>query len=590
MKRFLKILVPLLLTLTLLISLGWYFIRFDPDFTRDIIISQARAMDDKGNHSVATWLYQLAYRYSGNDEAIALELAEQYHAIGNYTKAEYTLSNAIADGASVDLYIALCNIYVEQNKVLDAVKMLDNVGNPAIKAQLDDLRPKAVTPSYEPGYYNQYISLSFTGAQGNIFVTTDGSFPTTKSEPYTSPINLSAGETVVNALCIGENGLVSPLSVLRYTITGVIEEVIINDTALDREIRQQLGVTEDHTLYSNELWTITALDVPFDAQDLSDLSKLPFLTRLSMEGMAFDDLSDLSKLTALEELVISDMSISSQDLKTIATLPKLRSLSMISCGISGISPLSEAKGLTYLNLNGNTIRDLSAIESMTNLVELRLRHNAITDLSSLSGLVYLEVLDLSFNSFTTPAPLDGCIRLRELQLSNNALSDLSGLNRLMGLQVLDLSYTGVTDVSVLAINTGLSSLDISNNGITDISALKTLCNLNVFNFSNNQVTQLPQFDKDCPLITINGSRNQLSSLDELEGMLSLNYIKMDYNTGITSIEPLLSCYALIDLNVYYTGIHDVSALTEMGVNVIYTPISAEDVPPAEDLPPEEDDV
>lgn len=582
MKRFLRIFVPLLLTLILIISLGWYFLRFDPGFTRDILISQARAMDDRGNHSMATWLYQLAYRQSGNDESIALELAEQYHTMGNYTKAEFTLSNAIADGGSMDLYIALCNIYVEQNKLLDAVKMLDNVTNPAIKTQLDALRPNAVTPSHEPGYYNQYISLSFIGTDGTIYATTDGSYPTTKSAPYSEPMDLPAGETVITALCVGENGLVSPLSVLRYTVTGVIEEVVINDPAMDRVIRQQLSVGDDHVLYSNELWGITSLDVPYNAKDLSDLSKLPFLTRLTMDGMEFEDLSALADLTALEDLVLSGMSISSEDLKTIAALPKLRALTMVQCGLSGISPLSQAKNLTYLNLSGNTIRDLTALESMTELVELKLNHNAVTDLSSLSGLARLEVLDLSFNSITTTAPLNSCIRLRDLRLSNNTLTDLAGLNRLTSLQILDLSFTTLTDVSVLAINTGLTSLDISNNALTDISALKSLINLNSLNFSYNQVTELPQFDKNCPLITIKGSQNQLTSLAGLEGMQSLNYVKMDHNKDLTSAEPLEDCYALIELSVYGTSIHDVTKLRQMGVIVFYSPISTDDVPPAEE--------
>ena len=103
MKRFLRGLVPVLLSLAVIISIGWYLIEYDPGFTRDMLVSQARYLDDNGNHTMATWFYTLAYRQSGNDEEVALELAEQYRSMGNYTKAEYTLSNAIADGGSVDL-------------------------------------------------------------------------------------------------------------------------------------------------------------------------------------------------------------------------------------------------------------------------------------------------------------------------------------------------------------------------------------------------------------------------------------------------------------------------------------------------------
>ena len=582
MKRFLRIFVPLLLTIVLIFSLGWYFFRFDPDLTRDILISQARYMDDQGNHSLASWFYRMAYRQSGNDETIALELAEQYHAMGNYTKAEYTLSNAIADGASVDLYVSLCNLYVEQNKLLDAVNMLDNVSNPFIKAQLDTLRPAPVVPSHEPGYYNHYISLSFTAPHSDIYITTDSSYPSTDHAPYSMPVSLSAGETVITALAVGDNGLVSPLAIFSYTVAGVIEEVTISDPGLDQAIRKSLSVSADHALYSNELWTITALEIPYNTKSLSDLSKLPFLTRLTMDSIHFDNLSALSSLQNLEQLVLSDMTVSTADLQTIAALPRLTELTMVQCGLSNITPLSEAKSMTYLNLSGNTLRDLSALEEMFELKELHLNHNAVTDLSSLSALSKLEVLDLSFNSVTTPAPLSGCIRLRELSLSNNALSDLVGLNRLTALASLDLSFTGISDVTVLAINTNLTHLDISNNALTDISSLKSLTNLNSLNFSYNQVTQLPEFSKDCPLVTIKGSQNQLTSLDALEGMMSLNYVKMDHNKDLTSAEPLENCYALVELSIYGTGIHDVTTLRQMGVIVLYSPIPTVDVPSTEE--------
>ena len=147
MKRLLHILVPLMLSLLILISIGWYFLKYDPQFTRDILLSQARYQDEIGNHSAAVWFYDLAYLQSDHDDSVALELAEQYIAIGNFTKAEYTLSHAIADGADVQLYIALCKTYVMQNKLLDAVTMLNNVADPAIKDQLTALRPEAPVPS-----------------------------------------------------------------------------------------------------------------------------------------------------------------------------------------------------------------------------------------------------------------------------------------------------------------------------------------------------------------------------------------------------------------------------------------------------------
>ena len=164
MKLFFKRCVPFLLALCILASIGWYLLVYDREFTRDILISQARHLDSNGNSHIAAKLYDLAYDYTGQDEDVAIELANQYRKAGNYTKAEYTLTHAIADHPTADLYAALCRTYVEQDKLQDAVAMLDNIPDPSIKQQIDALRPAAPQPMTEPGYYSQYIELEFEAA------------------------------------------------------------------------------------------------------------------------------------------------------------------------------------------------------------------------------------------------------------------------------------------------------------------------------------------------------------------------------------------------------------------------------------------
>ena len=136
MKKLIRFLVPLLLICVVLFSIGWYLFVYDRNFTRDMLLQQARNNDLKGNTSLSSWFYNLAYNYSGQDENVAIELANQYKASGNYTKAEVTLSKAIRAGATKELYIALCKTYVEQDKLLDAVSMLNNIPDAGIKAQL----------------------------------------------------------------------------------------------------------------------------------------------------------------------------------------------------------------------------------------------------------------------------------------------------------------------------------------------------------------------------------------------------------------------------------------------------------------------
>ena len=571
MKRALRIIVPVLLSIAVVFSIGWYFLKYDPDFTRDVLVGQARYFDEQGSHTLATWLYQLAYQQSGNDETVAIELAEQYRYMGNYTKAEYTLSNAIADGGTVELYIALCNTYVEQDKLLDAVTMLDNVGNQDIKLQLDALRPQAPAATPDHGYYNEYISVSLSVPEGTVYVTTDGSYPSTVHTPYRSAISLSGGETTVHALTVGENGLVSPLVILDYTVAGVIEEITLNDPAIDSAVREALSVDQEHVLYSNELWNITSLIIPSTAKSLSDLFQLPFLTKLTIDGADLDNLSPITSLSSLEELIITDSTISGEDLQAIASVPRLTRLTMTSCNLSGISALSAATKLTYLDLGGNTIRDLSALAEMTELAYLDLNHNAVKELDVLGGLKNLKELYLSYNAIDTAVSLGGCTGLTILDLTGNSLTTTEGLENLTVLQTLSLAFNKLTDVSTLANSTALIALDISNNSIEDITALHTLNAMETFNFSYNQVSKLPVFSKDSALVTIKGSQNNLSSVDELDGLLNLNYVIMDYNSELKSIKALANCFALVEVSVYGTKVSDVSALTSKNIIVKYAP-------------------
>ena len=158
MNRALKRILPILLAIVIICSCIWYLFVYDREFTRDLLLEQARYFEEHGEHDIAAWLYNTAYSQVDDNEIIAIELAEHFKSIGNYTQAEVTLCDAIADGGSAELYIALCKTFVEQDKLLDAVDMLDNISNPAIKEELDGMRPKLPTVSAEPGFSEMVYS------------------------------------------------------------------------------------------------------------------------------------------------------------------------------------------------------------------------------------------------------------------------------------------------------------------------------------------------------------------------------------------------------------------------------------------------
>ena len=571
MKSSFKRVLPILLVIVTLCSIIWYLFVYDQDFTKDMLLQQARFFEQQGHHNVSSWLYNTAYRQSSNNQDVALELAEHFKATNNYSKAEYTLSNAIADDPSVELYVALCNTYVEQNKLYDAVTMLDHVSDPQIKAELDGLRPAAPTVTPAPGFYSQYLSPTVEALSGKLYVSSDGEYPSVLEDAYKGSISLSAGENTLYALSIGENGLVSPLSVFGYTVGGVIEPVTLSDSALDALVRQQLQLTAADRLMTSDLWSITSLTLSSTTTDLKDLQYFPYLTDLTIENSSVSGLQILSSLTSLNRLYIRATAISAQDLSVIASLPNLTELTLTDCYLSSIKNLAGAQNLQHLNLSDNAIRDVSALSFMSNLQTLDLSHNALTNLSDLSPLSNLKTLDVSYNSLASVIPLAGCTSLEALNISNNSIGSLSGLEGLKNLFRLDAGKNTLTDVDLLSNITTLQELILSDNTILDISALSPLTNLEYFDISHNEIDTLPRWSNNCALIYLNAAYNKLTEIQILAGFQNLNTVIVDYN-NIASIDVLASCHHMIRVDASGNPIKDVSKLKEQSIIVNYTPM------------------
>lgn len=574
MKNVFKKVLPVLLVLLILASIAWYCFIYDRNFTRDMLLSQARYHSTDGNPMLASWFYNAAYELSDQDENVAIELANQFRAAGNYTKAEYTLTNAIADGADADLYIALCKTYVEKDKLLDAVNMLDSIADPAIKAELDAMRPAAPTAEPAPGFYSEYIPVTLTTNDGSIYYSTDVEYPSNEDAPYSEPITLPAGETVIRAVSVAPNGLVSPLATFSYTVNGVIEEVSFTDEVIDTYIRQLISADEDDTLYSNMLWDITSFTVPEGAMNLQELVKLPYLKELIIKDYPFDSINFLASLSNLETLNLTSCRFPAKELEIIAGLPSLKHLSMNDCGLSTLSGLENAHGLISLDLSENTIRNLEPLGSLINLQSINLSSNAVTNLSALSGLTNLESLDVSYNVLSSLSPIATCRNLKILLANNNTVANLDALDNLPNLEKLNVHKNALADVSVLSACTALVELDIGSNTVTDITALDTLVNLELFTFSSNQITQLPAWPDGCKLRSIDGSYNQVESLSPLQNMHNLTHVFMDYNL-LTSVDAVADCYNLVQVNVYGNEIENVDALKERDIIVNWDPTASD---------------
>lgn len=573
MKKAIKIFTTVALILAILVCSIWYLFVYDRDFTRDVLLSCARSSERNGNHTVAAWFYDLAYAQSGNNDAVAIELANQYRSNGNYTKAEYTLYNAISNGGGIDVYIALSKLYVEQDKLLDAVTMLNNVTNEKIKAELDKLRPTAPSATPEPATYNAYISVSITSNANTIYYTTDGEYPSTSTGPYKEAITLPGGETKIAALSIDENGLVSPLANLDYVVGNVIELVEFKDKVIEDAVRIHLNLPADTPIYTNDLWTIKEFTVPSNATDYSDIPHFTFLEKLTINSGKTEGLNHIGSLENLTSLTITKTVATEDTLIEIAALPKLMYLTLSDCGLYSITALNKCANLIELDLSNNSfIDDLSPVASMKHLQRLNLEGNNIKDVSDLAANTELTYLNLSTNQrIESLEAITSLAKLTELYADTNSINTLSGFEKMKALTKLSLAHNKIADAGPLSGCSALTDLNISFNLLTNIDGLASLSALMDVDISNNQIERLPAWNKACSLVKINGANNSIDSIVNLSGLEHLNIVIMDDNKDLQSVDALKDCPMLINVSVFGTGVTDIRVLKVQGIIVGYDP-------------------
>lgn len=131
------------------------------------------------------------------------------------------------------------------------------------------------------------------------------------------------------------------------------------------------------------------------------------------------DISAISNMTSLEEIIFSNVMISS--LPDLSRLTKLEKITICNSLLLDINSLVSCTSLKYLSLYNNSINDLSSIKNLENLEYLNLENNSISDAvtSIINGNVNnIEILNNLKNRYG---------RLKELYIAGNNLEDKSKL-------------------------------------------------------------------------------------------------------------------------------------------------------------------
>ena len=538
------------------------------------------------------------------DSELRVRIVEMYISLGNHSRAEYLLEHGIREqGGQTGLYKMLCGVYVMQDKLLDAVELLENLPNPRIQEQLNAERPAPPVLTPPPGDYRSPPALTVTAGEGTLCcVTLDGKIPSIDKNPYKGSVQLPQGRINVLAVAVGGDGLVSDWAVGMYVVDDLSELAVFAEPAIEAQARGLTGVTEGG-MVSGLFKGVTELVIP-EARaymTLDDLRWFPGLETLSLVGTGdvHTDISALAGLENLKSLTLKNMGIDSISLEAIAGLETLESLDLSGNQIVTLGNLSGLTALRSLTLENNSITDLAPIAGLTAIEDLMLGYNGIEETQPLAGLTALTRLHMQGNRVRDLQGLSGMKQLLSLNLERNSVvsaEPLAGLTSLVGLSLshnkelyrVETLYgeddgpeeeteegaegraTGYyNSLAPLGSLTGLQTLLLDACGIEDITPLAPLTALRKLSLNDNAVTSV----KDAAEGMVNMeelllNRNQVKSLIPLQAMSKLEVLHIEYN-GMPSLIAIRELPSIKTVYAFGNPVTERVTFTAPNVSVFY---------------------
>jgi len=240
----------------------------------------------------------------------------------------------------------------------------------------------------------------------------------------------------------------------------------------------------------------------------------------------------------------------------------------------------ELTGITSLDLQWQSISNLTGMESVLDLTYLNLHGNSVSDVGPLAGLIGLQDLRLGYdagagNSVSNLTPLAGLTNMTELWLHDIDVADLSPLTGMGKVWNLQLAGNSICDVEPLGVMTNLIMLHLGDNQITNAAPLGSLTRLGGLGLIGNSITNIDFLTNLTGMTTLMLGDNQIVDIDPLAGLTNLIELGLE-NNPVTNISALITNAQIgglgpgesADLSgTPITDTNQVTALRSYGVNV-----------------------
>ncbi|AXG71976.1 internalin-J [Kordia sp. SMS9] len=354
-------------------------------------------------------------------------------------------------------------------------------------------------------------ALSFLSGRDNNLTSLDVS-----NNPVLAKI--WCGNNVITSINITNNPLITVFQMAGNDLTyaNLQNGNNINITGFSINNNDNLEcITVDDAAYSTTNWTNVDATASFSEEEYCSYTTIPDANfEAALEALGYDDISG-----------------------------------------DGQVPTSLIESITSLNVDGESINDLTGIEDFVALETLRSESNSLTtvDVSNLSNL---KQLYLQYNSLTS-LDVTNNIYLETLSFGNNSVSSID-LSNNANLLSLGFQYNSITDIDlsnnlllyhIACRDNGLTSLDLTNNpeminiyaqnnaiSVVDLSGNPDLA---IVAFPNNDIVEFNIKNENNTNITTfntNGNSSLECILVDDASYSSTNWTNIESTTSFTETD------------------------------------------------------
>lgn len=321
------------------------------------------------------------------------------------------------------------------------------------------------------------------------------------------------------------------------------EEAEFTSTAIEQEVRRQLGKTENDPIYLDEVAEIEYMLFSGD-RVLNEWTEVEYL-----HGYLFNEyaemaipeeptmpLDDIKMLTGLKYLALDKQGISE-----LPDLPDgLVGLSLADNHITDLSGVADCAELEYLWLSGNYfLEDISCLQELDDLrsVDLACLVN-LTDIDVLRGKP-LELLYINFTDVHNVPYIDEFNGLEKLLVGDINSDTIEKIGNIKSLKHLEICQCkAVTELAPFCSLTKLEGIILDTPNLCDISGISEMTALNSMGIQNAQIKALPEEISRTNIFILSIVDCGTEDYTALKSCESLEFLTVDSEHYETAVQQL----------------------------------------------------